>query len=128
MARDDIELVISRAVAEAIAEAVAAAQVPLLGRLEAQLECLEVQAARVEALTTEIAALRAEGGQVRPDLTQTTVEAAIDKSLVPYLKQVQEVSTNVDRVQAKNEYLKRQLRQTWLDKGKRHPRWKFWQR
>jgi hypothetical protein len=83
-------------------------------------------AADIEALTAEMAALRTEYGQVRPDLTQAAVEAAVDQSWVPYLKQVQEMSANIDRGQAENEQLKRELRQIWLEKGQRRARWNFW--
>jgi chromosome segregation ATPase len=145
----DMELLIRRSIE--------AAQAPLLERI-GQLATeyaslagqLKAQAAAHTLLMDDLresrkdrAALRAEiaklmeaqqalPGAAQAALEQAAVEEAVDKSLVPYLKQVQEVSAEADRVKEENERLKEEIVKTQMEAKQlvaRHPQrpwWKLW--
>jgi excisionase family DNA binding protein len=145
MARD-IELLITRVVESAQAplleeiRALRATQAPLLEHLdhlsaahESLVGHIEAQAAAQTLLMDDLkesrkdrAMLRAElarlteAQQNPPETAQSAVEEALDKAVIPYLKQVQEVSAEVDKVHEENERLKKEL------EAARHPWWKFW--
>jgi regulator of replication initiation timing len=50
----------------------------------------------------------------------SVIEEALDKSLLPYLRQVQEVSAQVDALYAENQELNAELEKA------RRPWWKLW--
>jgi hypothetical protein len=85
-------------------------------------------------LRAEIARLT-EVQQRPPEVAQAVIEDAVDTSLVPYLKQVQQVSTDVDRVKEENERLKAKLVKAeaetsrlkeMLPQTTPRPWWKLW--
>jgi hypothetical protein len=139
----DLELIIGEAVEQAVSDATA----PLLERIE-QLTMahatlsgyMEAQAAAHTLLMDDLkesrkdrAMLRAElaklteARQRPPEATQMAVEDAVDKSLLPYLKQVQEVSLEVDRVQEENERLKAELvKSEEAVRRPQRPWWRLW--
>jgi hypothetical protein len=150
----DLELIVGKAVEQAVSNATA----PLLDRIE-QLTAahtslsghMEAQAAAHTLLMDDLkesrkdrAMLRAElsklteAQQEPPEAVQASIEEAVDKSLVPYLKQIQEVSAEVDSVNEQNERLKAalvkaeteatQLRAKQLEATRRphRPWWKLW--
>jgi excisionase family DNA binding protein len=142
----DIELLITRVMESAQAplleevRALRAIQAPLLehiehlttahasltGRIEAQAAAQTLLMDDLREARKDRAMLRAElaklteAQQNPPETTQAAVEEALDKAVIPYLKQVQEVSAEVDRVHEENERLRREL------EAARHPWWKFW--
>jgi excisionase family DNA binding protein len=142
----DIELLIARVVESAQAplleeiRALRAMQAPLLEHIEQLTAAHASLAGRVEAQAAaqtllmddlrearkDRAMLRAElarmleAQQNQPEIAQTAVEEALDKAVIPYLRQVQEVSAEVDKVQEENTRLKTEL------EAARHPWWKFW--
>jgi hypothetical protein len=149
----DLEIIIGKAIEQAVSNATA----PLLARIEQLTEAhaslsghMEAQAAAHTLLMDDLkesrkdrAMLRAElakltEGQQEPPAVQASVEEAVDKSLVPYLKKVQEVSAEVDRVNEQNEQLKAalvkaereatQLKAAQLEAARRsqRPWWKLW--
>jgi chromosome segregation ATPase len=119
------------------------AQASLAGRLEAQAVTQRLLMDQLKQLrkdrapeTAGIAVLSAEITQLRkaqqtPSAgTQTAVEEAVDKSLVPYLKQVRKVAQEVDRVEGENKRLKADLEEAQSKvaqtEAARRPWWKFW--
>jgi hypothetical protein len=119
------------------------AQASLAGRLEAQAVTQRLLMDQLKQLrkdrapeTAGIAVLSAEITQLRkaqqtPSAgTQAAVEEAVDKSLVPYLKQVRKVAQEVDRVEGENKRLKADLEEAQSKVAQtvaaRSPWWKFW--
>jgi hypothetical protein len=107
----------------------AEAQASLAGRIEAHAVAQRLLMDALQQLrkdhapeTAGIAILSAEVVQLK-EATQRSVEEALTKAVVPYLKQVRKVSQEVHRVEGENKRLKAELetaQRQW------HPWWKFW--
>jgi excisionase family DNA binding protein len=153
----DMELVVGRAVEQAISKVTApllnqiAVQTEEIAALRTAHETLsgriEAESAAHSLLMDELREARKDRADLRAELaklteaqqdhqeppaatseaTQTDIEGALDKAVVPYLKQVQAVSAEVDRVNEENERLKKELLEKHFHKGPRLPWWKFWQ-
>jgi Helix-turn-helix domain len=125
-------------------EQLTVAHTSLAGHLKAQaaahtllMEDLKESRKDRAMLRTEIVKLT-EAQQGSLETAQAAVEEAVDKSLVPYLKQVQEVSAEVDQIEEENKRLKAELAKDEIAVGRlktaqmeaaRRPQrswWKLW--
>lgn len=143
----DLELIVGKAVEQAVSNATA----PLLERIE-QLSLahaalsghMEAQAAAHTLLMDDLKESRKDRAMLRvelaklmeaqqgpPEAAQMAVESAVDKSLVPYLRQVQDVSAEADRVKEENDWLKAALIKAETEAAqmkavRQRPWWKLW--
>jgi hypothetical protein len=110
-------------------EAQAVTQRLLMDQLKQLRKDRAPETAAISVLNAEIAQLR-KAQQTPSAGTQTAVEEAVDKSLVPYLKQVRKVAQEVDRVEGENKRLKAELEEARSKvpeaEAVRRPWWKFW--
>jgi chromosome segregation ATPase len=116
--------------AQAAAQAsYAEAQASLAGRIEAHAVAQRLLMDALQQLrkdhapeTAGIAVLSAEIVQLK-EATQRSIEEALTKTMIPYLKQVRKVSQEVHRVEGENNRLKMELEAV---QRLRRPWWKFW--
>jgi hypothetical protein len=119
----------AQAAQAAAQDSYAEAQASLAGRIEAHAVAQRLLMDALQQLrkdhapeTAGIAVLSAEVVQIK-EATQRSVEEALTKAVIPYLKQVRKVSQEVHRVEGENKQLKAELEAT---KRPHRPWWNFW--